>query len=180
MNETLRLDGDRFDGDTRHPTPSGVWQSNTVLYGPGPQTVHTGRQPGTQIATVLLVDDDFTTVDIFSQVLRLEGYAVRTALSAEDGMQAVHQSDPDAILVDSNLPLANGVEFVRRLRACEGHRETPVAIVTGDYSFDNTLLHQLDATVAFKPLFVAELVDLTRRLLAGRNSIQDVSLPTRT
>ena len=137
--------------------------------------VHARKQPGAQTATVLIVDDDPATVDIFAQVLRLEGYEVRTALSAEGGMRAVHASRPDAILVDFRLPVANGVEFLRRLRACEGHRDTPVAVVTGDYSLDDTIgteLHQLGARVAFKPLWVAELVDLTSRLLAGRASIQ--------
>jgi DNA-binding response OmpR family regulator len=124
---------------------------------------------------VLIVDDDPATVDTFAEVLRLEGHDVRTALSADDGMRAVHESGPDAILVDYNLPAANGAEFLRRLRACEGHRDTPVAVITGDYSLDDTPgteLHQLGARVAFKPLWVAELVDLTSQLLAGRASIQ--------
>jgi CheY-like chemotaxis protein len=124
--------------------------------------------------TVLIVDDDRQTVDIFAEVLRLEGFDVRTALSAESGMRAVQTRCPDAILVDFRMPLANGVDFLRRLRTDEEHRDTPVAIVTGD-SLDDTVateLHQLGASVAFKPLLVPELVDLTRRLLAGRASIQ--------
>jgi DNA-binding response OmpR family regulator len=124
---------------------------------------------------VLIVDDDLATVDIFAQVLRLEGYEVRTALSAEGGMRAVHASRPHAILVDFRLPLANGMEFLRRLRACEGHRNTPVAVVTVEYTLDDspgTELHQLGARVAFKPLWVAELLDLTSRLIAGRASMQ--------
>ena len=132
-----------------------------------PARKHAGAHPPT-------VDDDFATVDTFAQVLRLEGYEVRTALSAEGGMRAVQASRPDAILVDFRMPLANGVEFLRQLRTDEGHRDTPVAIVTGDSLDDSvaTEVHQLGARVAFKPLLVPELVDLTRRLLAGRASIQ--------
>jgi DNA-binding response OmpR family regulator len=98
-------------------------------------------------------------------------------------MRAVHETDPDAILLDYNLPHANGAEFLRQLRACEGHHDTPVAIITGDYSLGDgpgTELHQLGARVAFKPLRVGELMDLMTRLLAGRNSIHsihDVRLP---
>jgi CheY-like chemotaxis protein len=124
--------------------------------------------------TVLIVDDDRATADIFAQVLRLEGFDVRTALSAESGMRAVQASRPDAILVDFRMPLVDGVESLRRLRADERHRDTPVAVVTGDYSLDDTVateMHQLGARVAFKPLLCDELVDLTRRLLAGRASI---------
>jgi CheY-like chemotaxis protein len=125
------------------------------------------------VPTVLIVDDDPPTVEIFAEVLRLEGFQVRTALSTESGMRAVQASRPDVILLDLNMPLANGVEFLRRLRADEWHRGTPVAIVTGD-SLDDTVaseLHQLGANVAFKPLLSAELVALTRRLLARRVSI---------
>jgi CheY-like chemotaxis protein len=139
------------------------------------RTIHARTHPGVQRATVLIVDDDLATVDIFAQVLRLEGHDVRTARSAEDGMRAVQESGPDVILVDYNLPAANGAEFLRRLRACKGHRDTPVAVVTGDYSLDDTPgteLHQLGARVAFKPLWVAELVDLTSQLLEGRASMQ--------
>jgi CheY-like chemotaxis protein len=124
--------------------------------------------------TVLIVDDDRATADSFAQVLHLEGYEVRTALSVESGIRAVQASRPDAILVDFRMSLANGVEFLRWLRADEGHRDTPVAVVTGDDPLDDTVateLHQLGARVAFKPLLRAELVDLTHRLLAGRASI---------
>jgi CheY-like chemotaxis protein len=68
------------------------------------------------------------------------------------------------------MPLANGIEFLRQLRADEGHRDTPVALVTGDYSLDDTIvteLHQLGAKVAFKPLWLADLLSLTHMLLAG-------------
>jgi CheY-like chemotaxis protein len=125
------------------------------------------------VRTVLIVDDDPATVDTFAEVLRLEGFEVRTALSTESGMRAVQASRPDAILIDFNMPLANGVEFLRWLRADEWHRGTPVAIVTGG-SLDDpvaTELHQLGASVAYKPLLGIELVALTRQLLARRVSI---------
>jgi CheY-like chemotaxis protein len=174
-----RFESSRCDSDRAEPASSGVYPPSIVM--DGPRTVNAGKHPRSQAATILIVDDDPTTADTFGQVLRLAGYEVRTALSAESGMRAVHESGPDAILVDYNLPVANGVEFLRRLRACEEHRDTPVAIVTGDYSVDDSVgteLHQLGARVAFKPLSSAELVDLTSRLLAGRHSIHDVDTPS--
>ena len=132
-------------------------------------TLPARRQPEAQTATVLIVDDDLAAVETFAQALRLEGYEVRTALSTESGLRAVQASRPDAILVDLRMPFANGVEFLRRLRADDGHRDTPVAVVTGDLLDDTiaTELDQLGAKVAFKPLWLAELVGLTHMLLAG-------------
>jgi len=44
---------------------------------------------------------------------------------------------PAAILVDLRMPIGDDLEFLRRLRAHEHQRETPVAIVTGDYLVDD-------------------------------------------
>jgi CheY-like chemotaxis protein len=173
--EANRCDSDTAAGRT------GFSPSSTVVH--WPQTVNPRKQPGSQMATVLIVDDDPAIVDTFAQVLRLEGYDVRTALSAEDGMRAVDESGPDAILVDYNLPVVNGAEFLRRLRACEGHRDTPVAVVTGDDTLDDapgTELHQLGARLAFKPLGATALVDLTARLLVGRPTGNGIRPPTDT
>jgi CheY-like chemotaxis protein len=176
-----RFEANRCDNDSAEPARPGFCPSSTVMH--GPQTVNARKHPGSQTATVLIVDDDPAIVDTFAQVLRLEGYDVRTALSAEDAMRAVDEGGPDAILVDYNMPVANGAEFLRRLRACEGHCDTPVAIVTGDCTLDDapgTELHQLGARLVFKPLFVTELVDLTARLLVGRRSGHGMRPPTDT
>jgi CheY-like chemotaxis protein len=176
-----RLEANRCEDDGAEPARPGFCPSSTVMR--GPQTVNARKHPGSQTATVLIVDDDPATVDTFAQVLRLEGYDVRTALSAEDGMRAVDESAPDVIFLDYNMPVANGAEFLRRLRACEGHCDTPVAVVTGDYTLDDapgTELHQLGARLVFKPLFVTELVDLTTRLLVGRRSGLGMRPPTDT
>jgi DNA-binding response OmpR family regulator len=124
------------------------------------------RESGT--ATILVIDDDATVTDTFARVLRLEGYQVRTALDAERGLREVEDSQPNAIILDLRLPLIDGVGFLRRLRARAGHRQTPVVIVTGDYFLDDTVatqLRELGAAVRFKPLWLEDLVNLTRGLL---------------
>jgi hypothetical protein len=58
--------------------------------------------------------------------------------------------------------------FLRRLRAQESGRHTPVAIITGDYFIDDSLAHELrdlDAVVRFKPLWLEDVVTLVDRLL---------------
>jgi DNA-binding NtrC family response regulator len=123
----------------------------------------------THAATLLIVDNDFKVVSALAHALLLEGHEVLTAFSAESGLHAAHLSRVDVILVDLGMPLSSDVGLLRRLRAEEEHRGTPVGIITADYSFDDSLLnelHQLGATVAFKPLLLAELVGLTRMLFA--------------
>jgi len=101
-------------------------------------------------------------------MLRLEGYQVRTAVSAETGLQEAKTSAPDAIVLDLRMPLVDGLGFLRRLRERDEQRTTPVAIVTGDYFLDDSIsaeLRELGAELRFKPLWLEDLVGLARNLL---------------
>jgi two-component system OmpR family response regulator len=117
---------------------------------------------------ILIVDDDEGVTQTFARMLRLEGYHVRTAVTAENGLREAEQSHPDAIILDLRMPLIDGLGFLRRLRAQNDQRSTPVAIVTGDYFLDDavsTELRELGAELRFKPLWLEDLVGLARNLL---------------
>jgi DNA-binding response OmpR family regulator len=101
-------------------------------------------------------------------MLRIEGYEVRTAITAENGLRAADESHPDAIILDLRMPLVDGLGFLRRLRAKAEQRTTPVAIVTGDYFLEDEIsseLRQLGAELRFKPMWLEDLVGLARNLL---------------
>ncbi len=118
---------------------------------------------------VLIIDDDAATTQTFAVILRLEGYQVRTAITANDGLREVSQFNPDAIIVDLRMPLINGFGFLYRLREQDPGQDTPVAIVTGDVSLDDEALDELrdlGADVCFKPLWTDDLVGLADKLLS--------------
>ena len=122
---------------------------------------------------VLIIDDDAAVTQTFAQMLRLEGHVVRTALDAESGLREARTEAPDAIIVDLRMPLINGLGFLYRLRAEDRYQDTPVAIVTGDYCLDDSITRELDelgAQLRFKPLWLEDLVDLARSLLASPRS----------
>ena len=128
----------------------------------------------THPARILIVDDDETVLQTFAKALTLEGYEVRVAASPLVGLQEIEDTPPDAILLDLRMPFVNGVGFLYRLRAHDAHRHTPVAIITGDSCIDDpamTELEGLDAEVRFKPMWIDEVVTLTRTLLAKRRPI---------
>ena len=117
---------------------------------------------------ILIVDDDENGSQTFARILRLEGYQVNTAATAETGLDAAQLSPPDAIIVDLHMPLVDGLGFLRRLRSQDAQRKTPVAIVTGDYFLDeavSTELKALGAHVKYKPMWLEDLVSLARTLL---------------
>jgi DNA-binding response OmpR family regulator len=117
---------------------------------------------------ILIVDDDEGVTQTFARMLRLEGYEVQTAVSAEIGLAEAEAYHPDAIILDLRMPMIDGLGFLRRLRAHDDQRAVPVAIVTGDYFLDDSVsseLRALGAELRFKPLWLEDLVGLARNLL---------------
>lgn len=124
----------------------------------------------TTAARVLIVDDDVSVTDTFSRMLRLEGYEVWAAHSADEGLTLAQAHRPHAVILDLRMPLTSGLQFLRAIRAIPGLINTPVAIVTGDYHLDEAQaaeIHALGADLRYKPLWLEELVTLARELLSS-------------
>lgn len=120
--------------------------------------------------TILIVDDDRSVADTFARMLRLEGFNVETALSAEIGLAMAETVRPDAIILDLRMPMLNGLQFLRTLRSRPELQRVPVAVVTGDYFLDEHVsseLTSLGASVRFKPLWLEDLVALARTLVSA-------------
>jgi two-component system OmpR family response regulator len=117
---------------------------------------------------ILIVEHDELTTETYARMLRLEGYEVRIALHAEDGLRDVESNQPDAILADFRMPDIDGLGFLRRLRTRKENQNTPVAIITGDYFLDELIpvqLRELGATIRYKPLWLDDLGKLVRELV---------------
>ena len=114
------------------------------------------------------MDDDASVTDAFARTLRLDGYEVWSARSADEGLTLAQVHRPHAIIMDLRMPLTSGLQFLRTVRTIPSLAHTPVAIVTGDYRVDEPQAHELQALGAhlhFKPLWLGELVTLARDLL---------------
>ena len=124
---------------------------------------------GNTASSILIVDDDEAVTQTFARMLRTR------RLHRANGCNAPR---PDCARPRPTIPTpssstcacrwSTGSGFLRRLRAFEAQRETPVAIVTGDYFLDERVsseLQQLGAELKFKPLWLEDLVGLARNLL---------------
>ena len=82
--------------------------------------------------TVLLVEDDKPTRDLYAMALTVSGYRVR---SVGDGLDALRSLEcdglPDAIVLDLMLPSLPGLDVARDVRAHAETRYLPIVIVTG-------------------------------------------------
>ena len=120
------------------------------------------------MATILIIEDNRANMKLATLLVRNAGHTALCATDAETGLREAEKSHPDAIILDLRMPLLDGLGFLRRLRAREAQRHTPVAIVTGDYFLDDLVsaeLTELGAELKFKPLWLEDLVGLARHLL---------------
>ena len=75
---------------------------------------------------VLIVDDDEKLREYVRVNLEAEGYAVREAGSAEEGLDALDDEPPDLILLDVMMPQVDGWEMLRRVQEKHGLGAIPV------------------------------------------------------
>lgn len=120
------------------------------------------------MSKILVVDDDLEVVRILERMLQALGHEVLTAADTEDALLKVAAARPDAVLVDLRMPRVDGMTFLRRLRASEGPRHTPVAVMTGDYSIDEETaraLQEMGSNFHFKPVWLDDLSRIIQHLI---------------
>jgi two-component system response regulator MprA len=114
---------------------------------------------------ILVVEDEPSMRDALERVLRHGGYQVELAGDGRAGLAAASASAPDAIVLDVTLPLLDGLEVCRRLRA--GGNRVPVLMVTARDAIADRVAG-LDAGAddyLVKPFSIAELRARIRALL---------------
>ena len=84
---------------------------------------------GTGQGRILVVEDNPKNLKLVRDVLTHFGYEVIEATSGEAGVRLAHESSPDLILMDLQLPGIDGAEALRRIRDGD-HRQVPVVAVT--------------------------------------------------
>ena len=79
---------------------------------------------------ILIVDDAEDNLDVYSQILEFEGFAVTTAGSGEECLDQVSRARPALILMDLGLPHLDGWEITRRLKHDARTRDIPIIVLT--------------------------------------------------
>ncbi len=87
--------------------------------------------------TCLVVDDSRVVRKVARRMLEQHGFAVVEAEDGAKALDAVRAQMPDAVLLDWNMPIMNGIEFLRALRLEFGPDNPPVVFCTteSDLSF---------------------------------------------
>src|SRR5581483_7151484 len=115
---------------------------------------------------ILLVDDDERVRSLVRVNLELEGYTVREAGSADEGLAAVEAQAPDLILLDVMMPQVDGWEMLRRLQERYGPGAVPVVMFSGHEDAQPAQATERGAQgFVGKPLDVRQLVERTKQML---------------
>jgi DNA-binding response OmpR family regulator len=120
-----------------------------------------------QGARILVIDDNVPLASAFGKALTLAGYQVSIAHDAVSALEDVSRQRPDAVVLDIQMPLINGVGFLYRFRSNAALSRVPVLVVTGQPVPDELQaeLRDLDAQLLRKPVGIADLVTALRGLL---------------
>jgi CheY-like chemotaxis protein/phosphoribosyl 1,2-cyclic phosphodiesterase len=97
-----------------------------------------GRPGGAQ--TILIADDDPTIVQLLTLTLQAEGFRLLTAGDGETALRIARAERPTLILLDWQMPGADGVEVTRALRADADPdlRDVPIVLLTAQAGAENT------------------------------------------
>ena len=115
---------------------------------------------------ILLVDDDERVRELVRINLEFEGYVVREAGSAEEGMTAIEDDTPDLILLDVMMPHVDGWEMLRRIQEQYGPGAIPVVMFSGQADEEARSQAATGGAHAFvgKPFDLRRLIDQTKQI----------------
>ena len=123
-------------------------------------------------SNVLVVEDDADTRDRMRQVLEKSGWRVSEAANGEDALQKVSQSIPHVVLLDLNMPVMDGFDFLSAFRERPDCGEVPVVVLTARdlTSDDRRRLRGANQVLSKGDVSLHELAEKLRQLQPGKVS----------
>ncbi len=88
------------------------------------------RIPADSNKRVLVVDDEPAAVDLLNQILRDEGYQVKTACNGKEALSVLDAAPQDIILLDLLMPDMDGFEVIQQVKKNKKLRDIPIIVVT--------------------------------------------------
>jgi CheY-like chemotaxis protein len=80
---------------------------------------------------ILAVEDEPEYLEMLQEVMQSIGHTIVIALNGAEALDLLEKQKIDVIVSDVKMPMMNGIEFHRRLRALPEHRNTPFIFLTG-------------------------------------------------
>jgi excisionase family DNA binding protein len=116
---------------------------------------------------VLIVDDDERVREYVRVNLQMEGYSVREAANAEEGLAVLEEVSPDLVLLDVMMPEVDGWEMLRRVQERHGVGAIPVVMFSGKVDENAAAEANARGAQGFlgKPFDPQQLIEHAKQLL---------------
>jgi len=121
------------------------------------------------MSVILLVEDNELNWDMLSRRLGRKGYQVVVATDGQQGLDMARSEAPDLILMDMSLPVVDGWEATRQLKAAPETRSIPIIALTAHAMADDrqTALEAGCDDYEGKPVEFDRLLSKIQSLLTG-------------
>jgi DNA-binding response OmpR family regulator len=123
------------------------------------------------MSKILVIEDDDVARELMQMALEARGHEVSVAENGVAGYDAALFTKPDLIVTDIQMPGADGVHVVRRVRDTPSLAQTPILVTTAFGTGTATFALQLGADAYEpKPLNPQSLLATVERLLVTQNT----------
>lgn len=116
---------------------------------------------------ILVVDDEVDILKVVTFRLRKSGYEILTAVDGREGLELIRNERPDLILLDLRLPVIDGYEVCRQVKADEELKNIPVILLTASSAakiIERTKEFKADDYI-IKPFNPTELLEKVKKLI---------------
>jgi CheY-like chemotaxis protein len=117
--------------------------------------------------SLLVVDDEFASLEVLALLLTGEGFRVLTASNGEEALQVLADNAVNLVITDYKMPKMDGSELCLRMLADARFADIPVIFTSAAYRQD---VPRPGNVAAFfnKPLLFAQVLRAVRKILAAR------------
>ncbi|QVW26836.1 response regulator [Pseudomonas hormoni] len=116
---------------------------------------------------ILVVDDEYLIADILCYALEDEGFMVVKASNGQKGLEVFERERPALIITDFMMPVMDGLEFAKAIRALPSVNHLPIILISGAQAHICMKRSNLFNAVLEKPFNIDSILATVRGLLAG-------------
>ncbi|MDG4607456.1 MAG: ATP-binding protein [Candidatus Contendobacter sp.] len=150
--------------------PVDTASAGDVARSPGASGEVLGLEPGQPAWRILIVEDQPESALLLSRLLEGVGFQVQTAENGLQGIERFQQWQPHLIWMDRRMPVLDGLEATRRIRALEGGQEVRIVALTASVFAEQheEVLEAGTDEILHKPFQTGEIFNCLARHLGVR------------
>ncbi len=130
-------------------------------------------------ASILIIDDEQSYLDVITETLKHKEFNVLIALNGQMGCMVAQKFLPDIIICDWEMPVMNGIETIKKIKETEKTRDIPIIMATGIMTSSENLEMALEAgAVDFirKPIDSIELTARINSVIKLAKSLKEIKI----